>query len=573
MPVHNKEIAKILNEIADLLDIKGENEFRVRSYRNAARTISGLTENISQKASDKEEIRELPGIGESMAEKIEEIAKTGGISQLDELKKEIPSSLVEIMKLEQMGPSRTKILNEELNVETIEDLKKAAEKGEIANLKGFGKKTTQNILREIEEYSQKGGSKRVKLHEAEEMIGPMIEYLEKKIEDITVAGSFRRKKETVGDIDVLGISNDPAAAMNYFTGYEEVERVLAKGETKSSVKMRSDLQVDLRIFDKKSYGAAMIYFTGSKAHNIALRKIGQDIKLKINEYGVYKGNKRLAGKSEKEIYDKLGLAWIEPELREDKGEIDAAKSGSLPRLITIDDIKGDLQSHTKASDGKYTLEEMAGAAENKGYEYYAVTDHSKKVAMAKGLDEKRLARQISEIDELNKKMKSLKILKAIEVDILEDGSLDLPDEILKELDLVVCAIHYNMKLSRSRQTRRILKAMENPYCNILAHPTGRKIGERSGYDIDMEQIMKAARDNGCFLEINSNPDRLDLNDRYIRQAKDMGIKLAISTDAHSIDNLEYMKYGVWQARRGWLEKDDVINTRPWNELKKLLKRK
>ena len=572
MPVHNKEIAKILNEIADLLDIKGENEFRIRSYRTAARTISGLTENITRMADDKKEIQSIPGIGESMAEKIEEIGRTGSISQLDELREQIPASLVEIMKLEQMGPQRTKILNEELNIESIDDLKKAAEKGEIEKLEGFGKKTTENILREIEDYSEKGGSTRVKLHEASGMIQPLLEYLSKKVDDITVAGSYRRQKETVGDIDILGISADPGKAMDHFVNFDEVERVIAKGESKSSVKLRTDLQVDLRIFEKEAYGAAILYFTGSKAHNIALRKIGQEKDYKINEYGVYKGNKRIAGKTEKEIYKKLELSFIEPELREDRGEIDAAKKGRLPDLITLDDIKGDLQTHTNATDGKYSLEEMVKAAEGKGYEYYAITDHSKKVSMARGLDEKRLASQIREIEAMNRKMKNLMILKAVEVDILEDGSLDLPDDILKELDLVVCAIHYNMNLSKQKQTKRILKAMENPYTNILAHPTGRKINERKGYDIDMEKIMKEAKNQGFFLEINSNPDRLDLNDKYIKQAKETGLKLAISTDAHSIDNLEYMKYGVAQARRGWLEKDDVINTRSWKDLKKLLKR-
>lgn len=572
MPVHNKEIAKILNEIADLLDIKGENQFRIRSYRNAARTISGLTENITQIKGGKKKIKSLPGIGESIAEKIEEIANTGRISQLDELKKEIPESLVDIMKLEQMGPQRTKILNEKLNIQSIKDLEKAAKEGEIEKLEGFGKKTSENILKEIEEYSEKGGSKRFKLHEAGEMIKPMVKYLKKNIKDITIAGSYRRKKETVGDIDILGISKDPDMAMDYFVNYEEVERILAKGESRSSVKLRTGLQVDMRIFNKESYGAALLYFTGSKAHSIALRKEGQEKSYKVNEYGIFKNKKRLAGKSEKEMYKKLGLLFIEPEIREDNGEIEAAKNNQLPELITPDQIRGDLQSHTNETDGKYSLEEMVKAAENKGYEYFAITDHSKKVSMANGLDEKRLAYQIDEIDKLNRKIKTLKILKSVEVDILEDGSLDLSDEILKELDLVVCAVHYNMNLSRSKQTKRILKAMENPYFNILAHPTGRMIGRRSGYDIDMDKIMKEARDKGCFLEINSNPDRLDLSDNYIRQAKETGLKLAVSTDAHSLDNLEYMKYGVAQARRGWLEKDDIINTRSWKELKELLKR-
>ena len=572
MPVHNREIAGILNELADLQALRGENEFRIRSYRNAARTISGYTGSITEMAENGEEIQSLPGIGQSMAAKIEEIARTGTLSQLEELRKQVPATLMDIMKLEQMGPQRTREINEKLKVETIEDLRKAALDGRVEKLKGFGKKTSENILREIDEYSKKGGSKRVKFHDAGELIAPLLKYLDEKLDDITVAGSYRRKKETVGDIDILATARNRDEAMDHFVNYEEVRRILAKGESKSSVKLRADLQVDLRIFDRKTFGAALIYFTGSKAHNIALRKIGIEKGYKINEYGVYRGKKLIAGETEEDIYKKLGLNYIEPELREDAGEIEAAGNGHLPDLITPDDIRGDLHTHTNATDGKYPLADMVRAAAERGYEYYAIADHSKRVAMAKGLDEKRLAEQISEIDGLNKKMKGIRILKSIEVDILEDGSLDLPGEILKELDLVVCAAHYNTKLPRKKQTRRIIKAMENPYFNILAHPTGRMIGKRDGLDIDMEQVLKEAAINGCFMEINCNPDRLDLNDRNIRMAREHGVKLAISTDAHSIASLDYMKYGVDQARRGWLEKDDVINTRPWKELKKLLKR-
>jgi DNA polymerase (family X) len=573
MPVHNREIARILDEIADLLAIKGENEFRVRSYRNAARTINGLTESISQKASDKAHILSIPGIGESMAGKIAEIVSTGSSSQLEELRREIPVSLVEIMKLGQMGPSRTKKLNEKLKIKTIDELKKAAEDGRLANLAGFGKKTAENLLREINEFSRRGGSTRFSLHEAGQLIRPMLEYLSKEIDDVTVAGSFRRRKETVGDIDILGTSKDPAGAMDHFTGYEEVERVITKGDAGSSVRLNSGLKVDLRIFNKESFGAACLYFTGSRAHTIALRKLGQQRNYRINEYGIYENDKKIAGRTEKEMYGKLGLYFIEPELREDSGELEASSRGTLPDLITLNDIKGDLQSHTTATDGKYSLREMAEAAERTGYEYLAITDHSKRVAMAGGLNEKRLIAQMEKIDELNKTMKKLYILKSIEVDILEDGSLDLPDDVLKELDLVVCAIHYGMNLPAKKQTHRIIKAMESPFCNILAHPTGRKIGIREAYEFDMEEVMRQAIQNGCFLEINSHPDRLDLNDQHIRMARDMGLKMAISTDAHSIDHLGYMGYGVAQARRGWLGKDDVINTRSWKALKKLLIKK
>jgi DNA polymerase (family X) len=573
MPFHNREIAKILDEIADLLAIKGENEFRVRSYRNAARTINGLTETVSKKAADKAWVRSIPGIGESMAGKIAEIASTGSSSQLQELRREVPAALVEVMKLGQMGPSRTKKVNENLDIKTIDELKKAAEDGRLASLAGFGKKTAGNLLREINEYHNRSGSQRFSLHEAGEIIRPLLDYLRREIDDIIVAGSFRRRKETVGDIDILGTARNPARAMDHFAGYEEVERVITRGDAGSSVRLHSGLKVDLRIFKKGSLGAASLYFTGSRAHTIALRKLGQQKNYKINEYGIYEDDRRIAGKSEKEMYRKLGLAFIEPELREDLGEIEASVSGTLPDLITIADIKGDLQSHTNATDGRYTLREMADAAEKRGYEYLAITDHSKRVAMAKGLDEKRLIAQLEMIDELNNTMKNLRVLKSIEVDILEDGSLDLPDEILRELDLVVCAIHYGMKLPAGKQTRRIIKAMESPFCNILAHPTGRKIGVRAACEFDMEEVMRQAIQSGCFLEINSHPDRLDLNDQHIRMARDMGLKMAVSTDAHSIDHLQYMKYGVAQARRGWLAKDDVINTRPWKELKKLLIKK
>jgi DNA polymerase (family 10) len=573
MPVHNKEIADILNEVADYLEIKGENEYRITSYRNAARTVLGLSESISKMAEDEKDIQSIPDIGESMAEKIKEIAKSGNLEQLEKLKKQIPESLRDIMKLEQMGPRRTKILYEELNIESIDELKKAAEQGEIEKLEGFGEKTTKKILKEIKQFSEKGGSERFKLHEAGEMIQPMLKYLEKEMDNITIAGSYRRMKETVGDIDLLCTAKDQEKAMQHFCDYEEVKEILSHGETRSSVRLRTGLQVDIRIIKKKSMGAAKLYFTGSKAHTVVLRKMAKENDLKINEYGIYKGKKRVAGKTEKEMYEKLGLKYVEPELRENQGEIEAAKKDELPDLLKLKDIKGDLHTHTKATDGKNTLKEMAEAAKEKGYSYFAVTEHSKKVAMAGGLNEKDLEKQIGEIDELNKKMKKIKIIKGIEVDILENGTLDLPDDILKELDLVICAIHYNMNLSKKKQTKRILKAMENPYFNILAHPTGRMINKRSGYDIDMDEIMKEAAEKGCFLEINSNPDRMDLSDKYVRKAKDAGVKLAISTDSHSTGNFDYIKYGVAQARRGWMGKADIINSRSWKQLEKLLYRK
>jgi DNA polymerase (family 10) len=572
MPVHNKEIVNMLNELADLLDIKGENQFRVRAYRNAVRSLSGFTRNISDLLDDEEAISAIPGIGDSMVDKIKEIVETGKLGQLEQIRKEVPSSLLDIMKLQQMGPQRTKVLYDELSVTSIDELKHAAEKGLLVKLKGFGEKTSDKILQEIKNFEQHGGPVRIRWSEAKEFVVPLVDYLNDKLDQVTIAGSYRRKKETVGDIDIVGLSNDPDQAMDDFVNYGEARQVLAKGSTRSSIVLRTGLQVDLRIVEKEAFGAALLYFTGSKEHSIALRKIAQENGHKLNEYGVYKNKKRLAGKTEAEMYKALGLRYIEPELREDKGEFEASANNSLPKLVKLEDIKGDLHTHTNATDGKYSMEEMVAAAEKLGYSYYSISDHSKRVAMARGLNEKRLAEQIKQIDKLNGKLKNIKVLKSIEVDILEDGKLDLPNRILKELDVVVCSVHYNQNLPKDKQTARVLKAMQNPYFNILGHPTGRLIGVRSSYDIDMERIMLEAKMNGCFLEINASPDRLDLNDDHARMAKEMGVKISISTDAHSIDGLNYMAFGVAQARRGWLEKDDVLNTRPWEELKVLLKR-
>ena len=572
MPVHNKEIIDMLNELADMLDIKGESQFRVRAYRSAARAISGNTWNLAGMVEKGEDLSSLPGIGKSMSDKIREIVQTGHLKQLNELREEIPPSLVEITRLEQVGPQRTRILQEELNIRSIGDLEKAVESGELEKVKGFGKKTADHIRKELKNYTQRNGALRIRRTEANLLIAPLIEYLSDKMDKLTIGGSFRRRKETVGDIDLVAVSTDPEKAMHFFTGYDETDRILVQGDTRSSILLRTGLQVDLRIVDEASFGAALLYFTGSKDHTIALRRIAQAKELKLNEYGVYNNDKIIASATEKEIYEALGLRYIEPEIRENSGEIEAAMENRLPSLVELKDIKGDLHAHTNETDGRNTLREMAEAAQAKGYQYLAITDHSKKVSMAKGLDEKRLAKQIAEIDKLNSQLSSIKILKAIEVDILENGTLDLPDEILGELDLVVCSVHYHRKLSRKLQTQRIIRALNNPYVNILAHPTGRMIGIRDELDFDMEAVMKVASENGCFLEINCNPDRLDLNDRYARMAKEAGLKLSISTDAHAVGSFEYMEYGIAQARRGWLEKDDVLNSRSWPELKKLLKR-
>ena len=573
MPVQNTDVAKIFNQVADLLEIQGANVFRVRAYRNGARTVASLGQNVSEMTYDIKNLTELAGIGKDLAGKIKEIVETGTLTQLEELEKQIPLDLGKLMKIQNLGPKRAKALYQKLDIRDLESLKEAAEKGKIRELEGFGKKTEQSIREELQKQTVE--DRRFKLFEAEQLADHFVTYLKKSknIKKITIAGSFRRRKETVGDLDILVSCKKGSAAMDRFVKYEDVRKVISKGKTRSTIVLRSGLHVDLRVVPEVCYGAALHYFTGSKAHNIAVRKIGVRKKLKINEYGVFKGDDRVAGKTEEEVYDQVGLVFIAPELREHQGEIEAARKDKLPSLVEQKDLRGDLHSHTSATDGKSSLEVMARAAQDRGYDYLAITDHSKKVAMAKGLDAQRLAEQIEEIDRLNETLKGFRILKGIEVDILEDGSLDLPDDILKKLDVRICSVHYNRNMSAQKQTERIIRAMDNPYFNILAHPTGRMINKRAPLELNLEKLMKAAVDRGCFMEINANPERLDLSDRYCKMAQEMGLKLAISTDAHSQTELRFVRFGVDQARRGWLEAGDVLNTRSWTDLKKLLQRK
>jgi DNA polymerase (family 10) len=576
MPIHNNDVADIFNRIADLLDIEGGNPFRIRAYRGAARTLSALPRNVSEMVKKGEDLSTLPGIGKDLAGKIKEIVETGTLGQLKDLEGRTPKGLIDLMKIAGLGPKRVKALHQSLGVTTPDQLRKAAEKGEIKNLSGFGEKTEWMILEELREFTVEE-KKRMKLIVAEQIADSLAGYLrkEKGVKEIMVAGSYRRRKETVGDLDILATCKKSSKIMERFVNYEDAVKTISQGKTRSSVVLRSGLQVDLRVVPEVSYGSALHYFTGSKDHNIAVRKMGVKRGLKINEYGVFKGkkDKRIAGRTEEEVYEQVGLPYIEPELRENWGEIEAAQKKKLPRLITLDDIRGDLHVHTKETDGHYAMEEMVNAAKDLGYEYVAVTDHSKRVTMAKGLNEKRLARQIEAVDALNEKLKGITVLKGIELDILEDGSLDLSNDILKELDVVVCAVHYYTKLSNKKQTERILRAMENPYFQILAHPSGRLINEREPYEMDLENLMKAAKERGCVLELNAHPDRLDLTDRHCKMAKDIGVKIVISTDSHATNDFRFMRYGIYQARRGWLEADDVINTRNLKELRKLLRRK
>jgi DNA polymerase (family 10) len=576
MPVHNSDIAAIFAEVADLLDLSNADQFRIRAYRNAAQTVTSLSRSAADMVKHKEDLSELPGIGKDLAGKIKEIVETGSLTRLKELESQFPAELIALMKISDLGPRRVLALHNKLGISTRDELEKVARRGKIRELSGFGEKTEQKIIASLERLAsrKKEDEDRVKFMVVEQVASSLLKYLRKckGLEQIEAAGSFRRKCETIADLDLVATCANSPEVMERFTQYEDVDRVLSKGETRSSIALRSGLQVDLRTIAESSYGAALHYFTGSKAHNIAIRRLGQKKGLKINEYGVFRGNKQLAGKTEEEVYRSVGLPYIEPELRENRGEIEAATKNALPDLIDLKNIKGDLQSHTKATDGKFSLEEMAEAAHQRGYEYLAITDHSKHVYMAKGLDAQSLAKQIGEIEKLNGKWKTFRLLKSSEVDILEDGSLDLPDDILKELDLVVCSIHYNFNLSKERQTERILRAMDNRYFNILAHPTGRRIGKREPYEVDLHRILEAAKQNGCCMELNAQPERLDLTDIHVRIAKEMGVKIAISTDAHSTMDLEYMRFGIAEARRGWLECGDVVNTKGWDELKTILHR-
>ena len=573
MSIHNREIADLLSRLADLLEIDGADRFRVRAYRQAAQTVAGLSETLADKVAAGEDLTELPHIGESMAEKIAAIVETGELPQLEELEERLPADLSEMMKLSGLGPKRVKALHQDLGVETLEDLRKAVEAHRVRELEGLGPKTESKIGESLAAWE--GEETRTRLIEAEEIARPLVAYLEgiKGVKDLTVAGSFRRRKETVGDLDILVSAKRGTPVMERFTEYDEVDQVVSRGNTRSTVILRSGMQVDLRLLPQVSYGAALHYFTGSKAHNIAVRRMGVTRGLKINEYGVFKGDDRVAGRTEEEVYESVGLPYIEPELREDRGEIDAARNGKLPRLIELDDVRGDLHVHTRASDGPERLEAMVKAAAARGYDYIAITDHSRHVTVANGLDPERLAEQIDAIDRLNERLEGrIQVLKAVELDILEDGSLDLPDSILERLDLRVCAVHYKLDLPRKKQTERILRAMDSPYFNVLAHPTGRLIGERDPYEVDLERVIEGAAERGCFLELNAQPKRLDLNDADCRMAKSLGVKLAISTDAHTTGNLDYIRFGTDQARRGWLEADDVINTRSLDGLRKLLAR-
>ena len=583
--MENSEIAKILAEIADLLEIKEENPYRIRSYRNAAMIIEGLPVSVKSIVErDEAELEKIRGIGKSIREKVVEILKTGSCRFHQELLKELPSGLLEILKISGIGPRKVEVLYKELGIKSVDELEKAARKGLLRGLHGMGERTEKKLLKAIEDYKNlRLAAKRFRLSIAYPHARAYIDYMKElgQISRIEVAGSLRRWRDTIGDVDILVTCKDASAAsavMEHFVSYPEVRDVLAKGETKSSVVLRVGMQVDLRVLEEDAFGAALQYFTGSKAHNIALRDRAKRRGLKISEYGVFEesSGKAVAGRTEQEVYRAVGLVWIPPEMRENTGEIELAEKGVLPSLVEESDIRGDLHAHTHYSDGANTVEQMALKAAERGYEYLAITDHSKAVGIAHGLDESRLKEQLKEIERTNQwlteKGYRLRLLTGTEVDIRADGTLDHPLELLAELDCVVAAVHSGFDMPQAQMTERIIKALSTGVVNILAHPTGRLIGMREPYAVDMEAIMDCAKEYGVALELNSYPERLDLNDTHLRLAKDKGVPISIGTDSHSIYHLEYISYGVHTARRGWLEKGDVLNTLALERLLAFLKK-
>jgi len=570
MPVHNADIAAIFEEIADLLEIRGNNPFRIRAYRNAARSVGEFGREFKTLIESGAELPKLPGIGADLTAKIHEIVSTGHCATLDKLRKEMPPAITDLLRIPGLGPKRVQALNRELGVATVAQVKQAARSGRIRDIAGFGLKTEQRILEALEAHAEQ--AQRVKLPVAAQYAEALVGYLKRVrgVKQVVVAGSYRRMKETVGDLDILVTAQAGDAVMERFTAYDEVGKVLEQGATRCSVVLKSGLQVDLRLVPEESYGAALYYFTGSKAHNIAVRRLAQTRGLKINEYGVFRGERRVAGNTEESVFAAVGLPFIAPELREDRGEIEAARAGRLPKLITLADLRGDLHMHTKASDGRNTIREMALAAKAQGLSYIAITEHSRRLAVARGLDPQRLARQIDEIDSLNAELSGITVLKGIEVDILEDGALDLPDSALQRLDVVIAAVHSKFELPRRRQTERILRALDNRCVNLLAHPTGRLIGAREPYDVDMLRIIRKAKSRRIFLELNSQPERLDLDDTMCQMARDEGVLVSIDSDSHNTFDFANLRYGVGQARRGWLERNNVLNARDLAELRQLL---
>ena len=571
--VENVEIARLFRELADLLEIEGANPFRVRAYRTAARTAETHPEPLSKLAErDPDSLTGLPGIGVDLAGKIVEIVRTGRLEALVEAGHRLPRGLLELMRVPGLGPKKVKALFEQLGVSTPAELASALKSGKVEELRGFGPLTEARLTKALAQHRR--DESRVPIPVAAQYGEALLEWLRQApgVGQLEIAGSFRRRKDTVGDLDILVTAPASEPVVARFLEYPEQEEVLARGPTRAAIRLRSGLQVDLRVLDRESYGAGLYYFTGSKAHNIAVRRMAQERGLKVNEYGVWRGKQRLAGRTEREVAKAVGLPLIPPELREDRGELAAAISGTLPRLLELRQIRGDLQSHTTGSDGRDTLAAMADAAEGMGYEYLAVTDHTPAIRVAGGLDREGFRRQRAAIERRNAQSRGLTLLAGAEVDILRDGSLDLDDETLAGLDLVVISLHSVLTLPRREQTRRVVKALCHPAADILGHPTARLLGRRPGIDVDLEEVFRVAADRGVILEVNAQPDRLDLDDVAVHAALRHGVRLAVSTDAHSTAELGFMRWGVDQARRGWATAESVVNTRGLTELLTLFHR-
>ena len=571
--MHNQQIAAMFNEVADLLEIQGANAFRVRAYRNGARTLEGLSESVADLLmTPGDGLESLGGIGKDLAAKIKVAVETGQIPQLEELRQQVPRGVVDMLRIPGVGPKKVAVLFQQLGIISLAQLKEACEAGKISELKGFGKKTEQSILEGIPHAMEAG--KRFLISVARESAEAIIDDLKQlsSIGQASVAGSCRRCKETCGDLDVLATSVDSAAAMDRLASNPLVEKVLARGDTKQRVRLRSGIELDLRVVPPESYGAAMQYFTGSKEHNIVIRRRAIERGLKINEYGVFRGDDYVAGATEEDVYAAVGLPYIPPELRENRGEIELADAGKLPRLIEVADIKGDLHMHTTASDGKATIREMAEAAKARGLQYIAITDHSKRVSMANGLDATRLREHWKEIRKVREEITGIEILCGIECDILEDATMDLDDDVLSEADWVIAVLHYGLKQPREQIMQRLLNAIRNPNVDAIGHPTGRMLTNRPAADIDFTTLFKAAADHGVMLEINASPERLDLDDVQAAAAKSHGIPIIIDTDSHSTNGFYALRYGVDQARRAGLTREDVANARPVDEFKSMLRK-
>ncbi|MEZ6055166.1 MAG: DNA polymerase/3'-5' exonuclease PolX [Planctomycetaceae bacterium] len=570
----NAEVAAHFEELADLLEIQGANAFRIRAYRSAARTIESLSASATELAlqEGKVGLQKLDGIGADLADKIVTLAHTGELPQLNELREAIPQGVRDMLRLPGIGPKKVAALSKELAVQSFDDLKLAAEKGQIAQLKGFGKKTEQMILEGIAQLAESQG--RFLLPDAKSAAEAILAGL-LKVEGVTqaaIAGSCRRRQETCGDLDILATSTSSAAAMDFLATHPLVTQVLARGETKQRVRLTNGIELDLRVVPEESYGAAMQYFTGSKEHNIVIRRRAQERGLKLNEYGLYRGDEIVAGRNEADIYAAVDLPWIPPELRENRGEIEAAARGEVPKLVTIEEIQGDLHMHTTATDGTASIREMAEAARDRGLKYIAITDHSQRVSMAHGLDAPRLRAHWDEIEKVRHEVPDIQILKGIECDILEDARMDLSDDLLAEADWVIAVLHYGLKQPREQIMQRLLMAVRHPSVDIIGHPSGRIVGRRPGADIDYPTLFQAARDEGVMMEINAHPSRVDLDDiQAASAAKDYGIPIVISTDAHSTNGFDVLPHGLYQARRAGLEAKHIANTLPFELFKRYLR--